>query len=534
MSRSERESLETAHKSGRKGILAAGAAFVATGAIGGLIIADGTIPSAFTTLFFIPIIFVAYRYPLGVAATLAIVASIFSSPLMTLAGVHFDDSVKPVLWLGWPAVYLFLAVSLNQWASIQQQRSALDEAERDLGEVSARNLRREQELDTLSSIHTAIMSGTDEPTVVNEITKRVAEVTGAKICTIAIPGTGGGQRPFLPHGFPEEVFTKLFPEGAPYGEGVGGWAMLHRRVAFSSNVFEDPRYERMKDFAALVGFVSAAAAPVELDQDVYGALVICYPEVREFGPEELARLERLAHQTEIAIRSVRQRESLSRFAFETALALTEAIESRDPYTGGHCRRLAEYAGIVAEQLLFPAHEIEAVRLGAALHDMGKIVVPDSILKKPGKLTPEEYAVVKQHCYSGGQICKRVGFLMSAYPIVYHHHERWDGQGYPDGLKGERIPMGARIVAVVDAYDAMTTDRPYRETMPMDEVFSILKDGAGKQWDPQITNVFIQTVQAHGDPNDDHGHSHNHETHRRESGLIVPGLAPSEEHPERVS
>jgi HD-GYP domain-containing protein (c-di-GMP phosphodiesterase class II) len=540
--------LETARKTGRRGIAAAVAAFVATGAIGALVIADGTIPSAFTTLFFIPIIFVAYRYPPGVGATLAIVASIFSSPLMTLVGVNFEDSVKPVLWLGWPAVYLFLAVSLNQWASIQEQRNALDEAERDLGEVSARNHRREQELDTLSSIHTAIMSGTDEPTVVTEITRRVAEVTGAKICTIDIPMDGAsGQRPFLPHGFSEEVFTKLFPQGAPYGEGVGGWAMLHRRVATSNNVFEDPRYERMRDFAALVGYVSAAAAPVELDQDVYGALIIAYPEVREFQPEELARLERLAHQTEIAIRSVRQRESLSRFAFETALALTEAIESRDPYTGGHCRRLAEYAGIVAEQLAFPAHEIEAVRLGAALHDMGKIVVPDSILKKPGKLTPEEYAVVKQHCYSGGQICKRVGFLMSAYPIVYHHHERWDGQGYPDGLKGERIPMGARIVAVVDAYDAMTTDRPYRETMPMDEVFSILKDGAGKQWDAKIVTTFIQTVLEHGDPHDDHD-EHSHEPHMEvtesglyvpgtapthETGLHVPGTAPTVEHPERI-
>jgi HD-GYP domain-containing protein (c-di-GMP phosphodiesterase class II) len=517
--------VDIAQTRSRKGIAGAAVAFVATGAVGALVVMDGTIPSAFTALFFIPIIFVAYRYPLGVAATLAIVASILSSPAMELAGVRFDDSVRPVLWLGWPAVYLFLAVSLNQWASIQEQRGQLEEAGHDLGEVSARNRRREQELDTLSSIHTAIMSGSDEPTVVSEITRRVAEACGAKICTISIPQDGGAQRPFLPVGFTEEVFNRLFPEGAPFGEGVGGWAMLHRRVAVSSNVFEDPRYERMRDFAALVGFASAAAAPVELDTDVYGALVICYPDKRDFTPEELARLERLAHQTEIAIRSVRQRESLSRFAFETALALTEAIESRDPYTGGHCRRLAEYAGTVAERLMFPTREIEAVRLGAALHDMGKIVVPDSILKKPGRLTPEEYAVVKQHCYSGGQICKRVGFLMSAYPIVYHHHERWDGKGYPDSLKGDRIPMGARIVAVVDAYDAMTTDRPYRETMPIQAVWDILKDGAGRQWDPQIVSVFIDTVKDAGIPDD--GHHHSHESKRRESGIYVQDGATTE-------
>ena len=153
--------------------------------------------------------------------------------------------------------------------------------------------------------------------------------------------------------------------------------MLHHRVAASKNVFEDPRYDKLRDFAALVGYVSSAAAPVELANDVYGALVICYPEEHDFDADELVRLERLARQTELALRSVRQRESLARFAFETALALTEAIESRDPYTGGHCRRLAEYAAIVANKLELPPNEIEVVRLGAALHDMGKIVVPDS-------------------------------------------------------------------------------------------------------------------------------------------------------------
>jgi HD-GYP domain-containing protein (c-di-GMP phosphodiesterase class II) len=210
-------------------------------------------------------------------------------------------------------------------------------------------------------------------------------------------------------GFTSEVFNRMFPNGAPFGEGVAGWAMLHRRVATSRNVFEDPRYDKLRDFAALVGYVSSAAAPVELAEGLFGALVVCYQDEHEFDADELARLERLARQTEIALSSVRQRESLSRFAFDTALALTEAIESRDPYTGGHCRRLAEHAAIIATRLELPTREIEVVRLGAALHDMGKIVVPDAVLKKPGRLTPEEYTIIKQHCYSGGQICKRVGF-----------------------------------------------------------------------------------------------------------------------------
>lgn len=488
-------------------------AFLVTLLIGALVIVDGNVPSPFTTLFFIPIIVVAYRHPLVVSVALAGVATLFTSPVMELAGVPMSDVVMPLLWLGWPAVYLFIALSLNQWASLQQQKNQLDDTEKHLMDISERNDRRERELETLSVIHTTILSGSDEPAVVEEITRRIAEVCGAKICSITVPLGTSAQRPFLPSGFTEEVFARFFPDGAPFGEGVDGWAMLHRRVAASKNVFEDPRYDELRNFAALVGFVSAAAAPVELDTDLFGALVICYPEERDFSPEDLSRLERLARQTELAIRSVRQRESLSRFAFETALALTEAIESRDPYTGGHCRRLADHAGEVATKLTLPAKEIEVVRLGAALHDMGKIVVPDSILKKPGRLTPEEYAIVKQHCYSGGQICKRVGFLMNAYPIVYHHHERWDGKGYPDGLKGEAIPLGARIVAVMDAFDAMTTDRPYRDAMPLEEATSILRDGAGSQWDPRIVNVMLDSITQGTIESEPH-------LHERPSGLLV--------------
>ena len=491
-------------------LVEAAIAFIATFAIGGLVINDGEVPSAFTTLFFLPIIVVAYRYPLPVSLGVAGLASLFSSPALQPLGVTVDESVLPVLWLGWPAVYLFLAVSLNQWASIQQQRSQLDATERHLMDIRARNDKREQELETVSAIHTTILSGSDEPALIDEITRRVAEVCGAKICTITVPINTIGQRPFLPVGFTEEVFNRCFPHGAPFGEGVDGWAMLHRRVAASRNVFEDPRYDKLRDFAALVGFVSSAASPLELDQDVCGALVICYAEERDFSPEEMTRLERLARQTELAIRSVRQRESLARLAFETALALTEAIESRDPYTGGHCRRLAEHAAIIAGKLALPAREIEVVRLGAALHDMGKIVVPDSILKKPDRLTPEEYAIVKQHCYSGGQICKRVGFLMDAYPIVYHHHERWDGKGYPDGLKGDSTPLGARIVAVIDAFDAMTTDRPYRASMAFEAASEILRDGAGQQWDPTVVSVLLETRELHGPPvHQEDGHSDGH-------------------------
>ena len=481
-------------ESNRKRIAEFSLSLSATGVIVLLVIADSHVPSVFTTLFFAPIILLSYRHPLPYSLVVAVLASIATSPAMGLFGVQMNDSVMPVLWLGWPAVYLFVAVTMNQWTNIKTQRDQLDETVEHLLDVQVHNDRRQRELETLSVIHSTIMAGNDETAVLGEITRRVAELTGAKLCSIMVSTPDNGEQPYVAHGFDKDDFTRMFGNSAPYGEGVAGWCIQHRRITTSSDVLQDPRYDSLREFALATGYRSAAAAPLEFDVGIMAALVICYGEERQFAPEELTRLERLSRQTELAIRSVRQRESLSRFAFDTALALTEAIESRDPYTGGHCHRLAEQAVRTAQQLVLPRREIEVVRMGAALHDVGKIVVPDAILKKPGKLTPDEFVIVKQHCYSGGQICKRVPFLTDTYPIVYHHHERWDGDGYPDSLSGERIPQGARIVAVVDAYDSMTSDRPYRQAMSHQVAAEILREGAGQQWDPTVVRVFLEKVQ----------------------------------------
>ena len=248
--------------------------FAATIGIGVMVIVDARLPSAFTTLFFIPIILVAYRYPLAVALVLTGIASLFSSPAMWLFGVDIDEAVMPVLWLGWPAVYLFLAVTLNQWTSLGQQRAQLDATERHLMEVQARNEKREQELATLSSIHATILSGGDEPSVVGEITRRVAEVTAAKICSIVVPTGTGTERPLLPTGFTEDVFDRIFPDGAPFGEGVAGWAMLHKRPAASRNVFQDPRYDALREFNAAY---EGTKTPVEDIHLEYQALLAANP-----------------------------------------------------------------------------------------------------------------------------------------------------------------------------------------------------------------------------------------------------------------
>ncbi len=170
--------------------------------------------------------------------------------------------------------------------------------------------------------------------------------------------------------------------------------------------------------------------------------------------------------------------------------LAAAVEAKDRYTGRHLRRLVEYASRISKAIALPPRAERINEYGALLHDIGKIGVPEAILNKPGKLTPEEFAIIKQHPEIGERICQPLRFGPEIGPIVRGHHERWDGGGYPDGLVGEAIPLGARIVAVADSFDAMTTDRPYRKALPLEQVWETLRTGAGTQWDPAVVDAFI--------------------------------------------
>lgn len=174
------------------------------------------------------------------------------------------------------------------------------------------------------------------------------------------------------------------------------------------------------------------------------------------------------------------------------LALT--VETKDAYTEGHLWRLASYGEQLAIAAGLSLEQSRAVRYGGILHDIGKIGVDDAILRKPGSLTPEEYAQIKQHPEFGARIVAPMRFAREVQPIILAHHEQWNGRGYPYGLRGEEIPVGARIIAIVDAYDAMTTDRPYRQAVSKAEALQRLCQGAGKQWDSELIAVFLDLIE----------------------------------------
>jgi putative two-component system response regulator len=180
---------------------------------------------------------------------------------------------------------------------------------------------------------------------------------------------------------------------------------------------------------------------------------------------------------------------------ETVLfTLARAIEERDHYTRGHCDRLARYAEALGGRMGLGQEAQKALHLGGIVHDIGKVSVPDAILNKRGPLTEAEREMVQVHPEAGVRICQPLKSFRSVLPIVRSHHERMDGSGYPDGLKGEEIPITARILAVVDVYDALTTDRPYRDASPPDRALEILQDEAERGWwDPKVLDAFREMV-----------------------------------------
>jgi HD-GYP domain-containing protein (c-di-GMP phosphodiesterase class II) len=176
---------------------------------------------------------------------------------------------------------------------------------------------------------------------------------------------------------------------------------------------------------------------------------------------------------------------------QSVTSLARAVEMRDQYTADHTRRVTEYSLLLARELHLSPQEIYQVEIGTPLHDIGKIGVDDAILRKPGRLTPEEFEVMKTHTLKGADILQSMANLRPMIPIVRNHHERWDGQGYPDGLASDQIPATARVVAVADAFDAMTSDRPYRPSLPVSVAFEELHRHAGTHFDPRCVATFLQ-------------------------------------------
>lgn len=214
--------------------------------------------------------------------------------------------------------------------------------------------------------------------------------------------------------------------------------------------------------------------------------------VERSAAEKEQQLERYAADLRETFKRERQRrDELRRSYMATVRALCNAVEARDAYTGKHAERVAAYGMEIARVLDAPFAGDADVEFGFLLHDVGKVAVPDSILWKPGPLTAEERAVMERHPIVGWEILREIEFLGEAKLVVRHHHERWDGAGYPDRLAGDDIPLAARVFAVADVLDALTTQRPYRDPSPLAEARATIADAAGTHFDPDVVAAFAE-------------------------------------------
>jgi len=232
--------------------------------------------------------------------------------------------------------------------------------------------------------------------------------------------------------------------------------------------------------------------PIMASNGQLGYLILTNVNVDEASAAAIASIMRYA------VRTYEQRaiaEGYASLAVDFVVTMARTVELRDQYTGAHVIRVTAYAMQLAEQAQLSYAAVERLRMGGLLHDIGKIAIPDAILCKPGSLTKEEFEVIKTHADIGDQIIADVTNLNYARPMVRWHHERMDGQGYPDGLKGEDIPVEARVLAIADSYDAMTSDRPYRKGMPHDEAMQEIKRHSGTQFDPELATVFVNNTET---------------------------------------
>ncbi len=297
-------------------------------------------------------------------------------------------------------------------------------------------------------------------------------------------------------GLPQEIVdtTKKM-----MGEMIAGWvAEKGEPMVITEGTHTDPL---IKEVLRREDLSTSISMPLRSKGKVIGVMNLAKKKGRTpFGESDIEFVSILCGQVAIAIDNAglfnalqTKADELKRFYFESIIALAQAIETKDSYTRGHCDRTVRHGLAIADRLGLSESEKEKVKYAAALHDIGKIGINESILNKPGKLTDEEYEMVKLHPKMGADIIKGIKFLEPVVPIIYHHQERYDGKGYPDGIKGEQIPIGARIIAVLDTYDAMTTDRPYRKALSREAAIAEVKRCSGTQFDPKVVEVFLQIL-----------------------------------------
>lgn len=348
-----------------------------------------------------------------------------------------------------------------------------------------------KELDTVFEISNSIISFPNLEEVLQLTTRLVASVMALKACTIRL--LDPQKRILLPgasFGFPSDYLEKT---PLHLGEGVSGLAAKLQKEVIVENVLRDPRVLYPQQLVQQ-GFRAVMVAPILFYEEVLGTMAVYSEHPRPFALNERLLLSTFAAQAALAIKNTQLHEQGRLNYLDTINAFVLTMEARHSYTRGHAERVTRYALELGRELHLREEELGMIRWLGKLHDVGKIAVPDRILDKPGKLTVAERAQIELHPSRGAEMLEPLKFLHKGLAIVKNHHERYDGTGYPDGLTGEGIPLLARIIAIADAFDAMTTDRSYRKAMGISEAITELRKQRGTQFDPHLCDLFLASIE----------------------------------------
>jgi putative nucleotidyltransferase with HDIG domain len=242
------------------------------------------------------------------------------------------------------------------------------------------------------------------------------------------------------------------------------------------------------------GIKSYLVLPIFLKQRLAGILSFGYAKQPNFSQEDLDQARQLADQVAVAFSNARLIEELNELNWGTLTALARAIDAKSPWTAGHSERSTKIAVKIGDAMKLSHEDIDDLNRGGLLHDIGKLGIPIAILDKPGKLTSEETKTMQKHAQLGARILEPITAYKKIIPVVLQHHERFNGKGYPDGLKGDSINLSARIFAVADCYEAMTSDRPYRKAFDRSNAIGIIKESSGRDFDPHVVKAFLKVME----------------------------------------
>lgn len=370
-------------------------------------------------------------------------------------------------------------------------------------QLHAREQRKIKETVALLEIARAISSTLDLQEILDKVVQMTVDLCGVVMSVVYLLEEERGR--FVPGAYYGFIEDALWEQQRDTGFGVYSLgddtlSVLEKGepVTLPS---EKERFLLPPDLMYEHGVDTVLMFPLNARDRMTGIFSLFYPKkAEELEQAEIEVVRAIASQASLAIENAALYEDIEKSYFSTVKALAKAIEVKDPYTHGHSERVTEYALMIAEAMHLDDRDRQKLKYAATLHDIGKIGIAGRVLNKPGSLTDEEYTHVKTHPLLGDSIVEPVEFLQGPRPIILHHHERFDGTGYPDGLKGKNIPLCARILAVADAFEAMRSDRPYRRALPLETAKQELMRNAGSQFDPQVVEVFLRILERFaGDP-----------------------------------